>query len=41
MYNPNGKKQQPKPLPASAYGRAILPAVELAAEGADQIIING
>ena len=34
-------RQGPKPLPASAYGRAILPAVELAAEGADQIIING
>ena len=33
--------QVPKPLPASAYGKANLPAVELATEGADQIIING
>tara|TARA_R100000008_G_C3519821_1_gene133350 strand:- start:247 stop:606 length:360 start_codon:yes stop_codon:yes gene_type:complete len=33
--------QGPKSLPASAYGKANLPAVELATEGADQIIING
>ena len=33
--------QGPKPLPASAFQRANLPAVEIVVEGSYQFIING
>ena len=42
MYNPNGKKQKPKPLPASAFGSADAPAVRtIQSNTSYQVIING
>ena len=42
MYNPNGKKQKPKPLPTSAFGSADAPAVRtIQSNTSYQVIING
>ena len=40
MYNADGKKQKPKPLPPSAFGKAFQPTAALVYEKSDSVIIN-
>jgi len=40
MYKEDGKKQQPAPLPASAFGKAFQPTAALVYEKSDSVIIN-
>ena len=39
-YNPDGKKQQPKPLPPSAFSKAFSPTAVTIYEKCDRISIN-
>ena len=41
MYDSDGSKQKPKPLPASAFPRAVMAAPGTIYENAHKVVING